>query len=356
MTNHFEKVSYCAALQDMIDQGYLLPPRLIGIEQKHEDVSIDVCALYKSQELGKKALVFMPTVEEAVIMSNVFEMEGVKAGTIVGETMSSRRQQLIKDFQEGDVDVLVTVDVLTAGFDAPCVESIIMPVKCGSPATFMQRVGRGLRKYKDKTECRVYFFGKVPALEKKFYEEMAEKTFKPKPERLDIFEQLDWAKYEEDEDAITYCENMAKIHNTLKKKGYDWLADCVRFEKLGKDLMGRIDVLHDRLSGVAVKKSEKSASEKQVNYLEGLTGVKVVEDLKMGEATALISALVGMKNPSHPTYGEQWNVPTGNHAGKHIKDVPWPYINFCLSKSPTGNVAKLFHKWNQYKKEQMNVK
>ena len=350
MTNKFEKVSYCASLEEMIEQGYLLPPKMIAVEQLHDDVKVDVCALYLGRELGKSALCFMPSVEEAELMTSVLKMEKVNAATIVGDTPEATRRRIIEDYQAGKIQVLCTVDVLTAGFDAPCTEVILMPVRCGSPTAFMQRVGRGLRRYKDKTECRVYFFGRVPKVEKKFYEEIAKFALKKKPDKMDIFEALEWAKYEEDDEAITYCTNMARIHKNLQSMGHEWLSQMVRQDTLPKDLLGRIDHLHDKLSGVRARKTDTPASERQVDYLERIMGSKI-NNISLGEADCLIRVVGQMKQPNHPVYGEQWNIPTGKHAGKHIKDLPWPYVTFCLAKAPQGAVAQLFHKWHSFKKE-----
>lgn len=355
MTNKFEKVSYCASLNDMINQGYLLPPIMIGVQQINDDITVDVCKLYKERELGKSAICFMPTVEEAELMTSVFKMERINAATIVGDTPEATRRRIIEEYERGDIQVLCTVDVLTAGFDAPRTEVILMPQRCGSPTVFMQRVGRGLRRYKDKENCRVYFFGRVPKLEKKFYDEMTKLAMNKKPEKLDIFEALEWAKYEEDDEMIVYCQKMAKIHNDIKAMGHDYFADLIRQDALPRDLMGRIDILHDKLSGVRAKKTETPATERQVSYLENLMGQKVTGDLSTGEANSLIGVVGQMRQPSHPLYGEQWNVKSGVHKGKHIKDLPWRYICFCMEKQPHGSIVGLFHKWNEFKKEK-NIK
>jgi superfamily II DNA or RNA helicase len=352
MTNHFEKVSYCASLQEMIEQGYLLPPRLIGVEQRSEDVTTDLCALYKERELGRKAICFMPSVEEAELMASVFKMEGVNAATIVGSTPEVTRKRYIESFQQGDIDVLCTCDVLTAGFDAPCTEVIINGSRCGSPTTFMQRVGRGLRKYGAKTECRVYFLGgKVPHLEKKFYEDLAKFAIQKKPKKMDIFEALEWAKYEDDEQAIVYNKKMADIHNDIKKMGHETFAELIRQDALPRELLGRIDTLHNRLKNVKAKINPNPASEKQIKYLQSLCGTRITE-ITMGEANSLISVMASEKQPEHPIYGKQWNCPDNSlHKGKHIRDVPFKYIRVCLQKNPSGTIAKLFHKWSEFKKE-----
>jgi superfamily II DNA or RNA helicase len=351
MTNQFEKVSYCASLNEMISQGYLLPPVMIGVQQMNDDVSIDVCKLYKERELGKSAICFMPSVEEAELMTSVFKMEGIHAATIVGDTPEATRRRAIDEFQAGNIKVLCTVDVLTAGFDAPCTEVILMPSRCGSPTVFMQRVGRGLRRYENKENCRVYFWSAgCPKIEKKFYEEIAKFAMEKKPDKMDIFEALEWAKYEDDEETMNYCMKMAKIHKDIKSMGHDFFADLIRQDALPGDLMGRIDLLHDKLSGVRARKTDTEATERQVDYLERILGTKV-NSITLGEADSLISICGQMKQPSHPIYGEQWNVQSGIHKGKHVKDLPWNYVCFCLSKSPHGQISRLFHKWTEFKKE-----
>jgi len=350
ITNQFERVSYCASLQEMIDQGYLLPPKMVAVEQTNDDIKVDICALYKEREEGKSAICFMPTVEDAELMTSVFKMEKINAATIVGDTPETSRRRIIEDYNAGKIQVLCTVDVLTAGFDAPRTEVILMGARCGSPTAFMQRVGRGLRKYPGKTECRIYHISRIPKFEKAFYKEQMKFAMSKKPDKMDIFEALEWAKYEEDQAAIVYCQNMAKIHRSLKRMGHNFFADLVKEDSLPKDLMGRIDHIHEKLSGVRARETRTPASNKQVDYLERVLGTKI-NNINLGEADSLISVVSQMRQPKHPFYGEQWNVTSGRHAGKHIKDLPWPYVCFCLSKSPQGQVAQLFHKWNNFKKE-----
>jgi superfamily II DNA or RNA helicase len=50
-------------------------------------------------------------------------------------------------------DGLVNCDVLTTGFDAPCIDAIAILRATMSPGLFAQIVGRGLRKHESKTEC-----------------------------------------------------------------------------------------------------------------------------------------------------------------------------------------------------------
>jgi DNA repair protein RadD len=53
----------------------------------------------------------------------------------------------------------VNVDVLTTGFDAPCVDAIAILRATASPGLFAQIVGRGLRTHVSKQDCLVLDFG-----------------------------------------------------------------------------------------------------------------------------------------------------------------------------------------------------
>jgi DNA repair protein RadD len=61
----------------------------------------------------------------------------------------------------GSFDGLVNCDVLTTGFDAPCIDSIAILRATMSPGLFAQIVGRGLRKHESKTECLKFWISVV---------------------------------------------------------------------------------------------------------------------------------------------------------------------------------------------------
>lgn len=57
----------------------------------------------------------------------------------------SHRGRLIKQFRDGDLQVLTNFDVLSQGFDAPKVDSIYLCRPTFSPNRYIQMIGRGLR-------------------------------------------------------------------------------------------------------------------------------------------------------------------------------------------------------------------
>jgi len=78
---------------------------------------------------------------------------------VEGNTSTLERASILRQFGYMKLKYLVNVDVLTTGFDAPCVDAIAILRATASPGLFAQIVGRGLRTHAKKTECLVLDFG-----------------------------------------------------------------------------------------------------------------------------------------------------------------------------------------------------
>ena len=68
-----------------------------------------------------------------------------RAAAITGETPAYERAKNIEDFKSGALNVLTNFGVLTAGFDAPNANAIIIARPTSSVVLYSQMVGRGLR-------------------------------------------------------------------------------------------------------------------------------------------------------------------------------------------------------------------
>jgi superfamily II DNA or RNA helicase len=179
MVSYFDKVSYTISMQELIGQKYLVPIEMIQIVKKRDPVAQTV-ELYKRNELGSKAGIFFNTTEEAKLARNLFEKEGIRAEIILGTTKWKTRDKLISEFNDGELNILCTCNVLSAGFDAPKLECIIMPYGTRSPTLFLQRTGRGSRPQDKesvkpehhKQSCRVYMFGSAPSIKRGLYKKL----------------------------------------------------------------------------------------------------------------------------------------------------------------------------------------
>jgi superfamily II DNA or RNA helicase len=75
-----------------------------------------------------------------------FRAEGVTAETVTGEMPGRARADLIARFDRGEVQVLTNCMVLTEGFDSQPIGCIVILRPMRHKGTFIQAVGRGLRK------------------------------------------------------------------------------------------------------------------------------------------------------------------------------------------------------------------
>lgn len=111
----------------------------------------DVVGNYIKYAKDRKAIVFATDVETADEISNDFNVHGIKAVSLNGKSQSSYREQSIDGFANGNIQVLVNVDLFDEGFDVPACDVVIMARPTASLGKYLQMVGRGLRPQQGKT-------------------------------------------------------------------------------------------------------------------------------------------------------------------------------------------------------------
>ena len=112
--------------------------------------------LYQSfGEYGKdrKGIVYAINISHAKKIMELYQEHGIKAVAIDSKTPAAQRQADIEAFKNGDIQVLVNVDIFSEGFDCPDVEFVQLARPTLSLAKYLQMVGRGLRVAKGKKNC-----------------------------------------------------------------------------------------------------------------------------------------------------------------------------------------------------------
>ena len=95
-----------------------------------------------------KTIVFAAGILHCRLLEAEFEKQGVKAVSIYskeGSCASADNDDLRGEFEEGDVDVIINVNMLTEGIDIPKVKTVFLARPTRSVALFRQMVGRALR-------------------------------------------------------------------------------------------------------------------------------------------------------------------------------------------------------------------
>ena len=123
------------------------------------DVRPSIERLFESFErfaFDKKGIIYAIDIAHAEHIAEYYRLQGVNAVTISSKTPAKERAEVIRTFKdENRIQILVSVDLFSEGFDCPDVEFIQMARPTLSLAKYLQMVGRGLRPCKGKQCCMI---------------------------------------------------------------------------------------------------------------------------------------------------------------------------------------------------------
>jgi superfamily II DNA or RNA helicase/HKD family nuclease len=105
-----------------------------------------------------RALGFCVSVEHAVYMARRFGEAGIAAAAITGESAAAERDTALLRLKAGELQVLFTVDLFNEGVDVPEIDTVLFLRPTESATVFLQQLGRGLRKSRDKACLTVLDF------------------------------------------------------------------------------------------------------------------------------------------------------------------------------------------------------
>lgn len=161
----------------MVGDGYLSP--LINAAP---DIQIDTSAVktvagdFEAASLGKsvvqrlpsiiahalqaaqscrRCLLYTPSLDSADMAVVLLRSHGETAHVIHGELQIDERRRRLAEHRSGNVRWLVSVGVLTTGYDDPAVDCLVIARPTKSTVLHVQIIGRGMRPHPDKTPCLV---------------------------------------------------------------------------------------------------------------------------------------------------------------------------------------------------------
>lgn len=116
------------------------------------------------EELGStrsaRTLVFSATIEHGRILTRQFREAGHDFRQVYDDMPGRERDEAIDGFRAGHVNGLVSVNVLSKGFDVAAVNCLVLTRAFRrSVAAHLQQLGRGMRKYPRKMFCLVLDHG-----------------------------------------------------------------------------------------------------------------------------------------------------------------------------------------------------
>jgi superfamily II DNA or RNA helicase/HKD family nuclease len=113
----------------------------------------------KVLDVGRmRALGFCVGVAHAEYMAKVFNAAGVPSAVVTGNTHQMERDRAIEDLRRRRINAVFTVDVFNEGLDVPDVDTVLFLRPTESATVFLQQLGRGLRRTRDKAVLTVLDF------------------------------------------------------------------------------------------------------------------------------------------------------------------------------------------------------
>lgn len=178
----FQSMVQTAGLRELIDGGHLCDFRLLSAKDKdlrELEVMKRKSGDYDKAELGRRmntpklvgfivehwgehamadkrpTIVFAASRLHARSIRDAFRAAGVRAEAVDGLTAGMKRKHALEDLATGRLDVLVSVDLFTEGWDCPPVACVIHARPTLSQILWLQSVGRGLRQHPGKTDLLI---------------------------------------------------------------------------------------------------------------------------------------------------------------------------------------------------------
>lgn len=94
---------------------------------------------------NESLLVFGCNVNHCLLLEAVLRKKGIEAKSILSETPKTERAKIIDDFKSKKMNVLINYGVLTTGFDAPILNTVMITRPTSSIVLYSQMIGRALR-------------------------------------------------------------------------------------------------------------------------------------------------------------------------------------------------------------------
>lgn len=168
----FQSLVYSYALKQAIDDGYLVPivPWVVETKVNLDDVKVShgefnqrqladavnndlrnamAVEAWTTYAGDRQTLAFTVDVAHAHALAAAFQVVGIKAEALSGETPKDERRRMLEDFRQGRVQVITNCMVLTEGTDLPTASCILHAKPTKSATLYEQMTGRGLRPHPD---------------------------------------------------------------------------------------------------------------------------------------------------------------------------------------------------------------
>lgn len=147
----YKSLVVAAQRKNLIRQGYLVPTDVLSPRRMLTEGLADIpVKLWERHAKGTRTIVFARNVDDAKRIAAEFAKRGWPAAYVEGDMNWKVRKTIIDRFREGRTMVMVNCQILTEGFNLPCIDTVVLARPIGHPSLYLQMVGRAGRPYKGK--------------------------------------------------------------------------------------------------------------------------------------------------------------------------------------------------------------
>jgi hypothetical protein len=175
----WEKISFSTDILDLIKDGFLVDvrgvqvtvdgltlgqvtmrgrdfaPLSLGDALRSTEASRFITDAYREHAEDMPGIVFVPDVATVMDMAEAFNRAGFSAAPVWGDMDPTLRRRVLREYEAGEIQVLISCMVLTEGFDSPRAQCAVIARPTTNQGLYVQMVGRVLRPYPDKTQALV---------------------------------------------------------------------------------------------------------------------------------------------------------------------------------------------------------
>ena len=175
---------YEIRLKEAINKGWLVPFRYYGIyddtvdytsvhmrngkyDEKELEESLmihqraELVLKHYSKYPSECAMGFCASKGHAEYMAKYFNEHGISAVAVYSGLQgeyTEQRNEAVNKLKKGELKILFSVDMFNEGIDVPSIDTVLFLRPTESPTVFLQQLGRGLRKFKNKEYLNVLDF------------------------------------------------------------------------------------------------------------------------------------------------------------------------------------------------------
>lgn len=181
-TSIYDKLLVSKSIKEFIEEGWLAPYSYYSIKSNsniHHHIKgitdFDIEGDYKVSTLeqimdkvtiranlldsylklakGKRGIIYSISRKHSDHICEEYKQAGINIVRIDSETPREERRMYVQRFRNGQIDIIVNVDIFSEGFDCPDIEFIQLARPTKSLVKYLQQVGRGLRPTSGKGKC-----------------------------------------------------------------------------------------------------------------------------------------------------------------------------------------------------------